>query len=111
MTIWKLFEDDFEVITQLEGHENEVKSVSWNYSGEYLASCSRDKTIQVWDVDEDMNFESNGILSGHSQDVKFVLWHPSKDILFSASYDNSVKSWRYDHALDDWVCSYTMEAH
>ena len=43
--IWKMGQDDFEVIAQLEGHENEVKSVAWNKDGKYLATCSRDKNI------------------------------------------------------------------
>jgi WD40 repeat protein len=43
--------------------------------------------------------------------VKFVKWHPSKDMLFSASYDNSIKCWKYEYAVDDWICNYTLEGH
>ena len=104
---------DFEPYQMLEGHENEVKCVAWSPNGNYVATCSRDKSIWIFEEDdgEVLEYACMGVLSGHSQDVKFVKWHPTRDQLFSASYDDTLKAWSYEDSVDEWVCKYTIRGH
>lgn len=40
---------EWECASLLEGHETECKSVAYSPSGTFLASCSRDKTVWIWE--------------------------------------------------------------
>ncbi|CUG87711.1 WD40 repeat-containing protein, putative [Bodo saltans] len=131
VTIWKLDvpSGDEEQTTQLnhisleveavlEGHENEVKCCTWaEGSNDLVATCSRDKTVWVWERadPEEPEFECGGVLSGHSQDVKSVRWLPASVMpskrrsLLSCSYDGTMKLWEENpKRRDDWHCTQTL---
>ncbi|XXG97605.1 hypothetical protein Hte_003911 [Hypoxylon texense] len=118
-------EKDWELMVVLDGHDSEIKSVSFSPTGQYLATCSRDKSVWVWeDVgarEGDDEWETVAVLNEHDGDVKAVAWCPEtnrvggrgrygSDVLASASYDNTVRVWRED-GDGEWICVAVLEGH
>lgn len=117
-------EKEWEFTLVLEGHDSEVKSVVFSPTGQYLATCSRDKSVWIWEdvgvTEADDEWETVAVLNEHEGDVKAVAWCPetnrsgrgrySTDVLASASYDNTVRVWRED-GDGEWVCVAVLEGH
>jgi len=101
--------DDYQFSCILDGHESEIKCLSWSPSGQFLATCSRDKSVWIWEELDDDNFETVAVLQEHDGDVKCVAWHPEDALLASASYDDTVRLYRED--ADDWVQVARLDAH
>lgn len=75
----------------LIGHEADVLDLRWSPNGEYLASCSIDSTVIVWNRD---NFPHKQVLlKGHNGFVKGLAWDPIGEYLASQSDDNTLRIW------------------
>jgi len=109
ISVYVNVEGEYSHLTKLEGHENEVKCVSWNPANKKLASCSRDKNIFIWEANsEGDDFLCDNVLEGHTQDVKWVAWLDNYTLV-SSSFDNTIKVWEYED--DEVVCRQTIEGH
>ncbi|RFU80860.1 cytosolic iron-sulfur assembly 1 [Trichoderma arundinaceum] len=118
---------DWDYNLVLEGHDSEIKCCAFSPSGAYLATCSRDKSIWIWEdianAETEDDWETIAVLNEHEGDVKAVAWCPdvpgrnnvgqryySVDVLASASYDNTARIWRED-SDGEWVCVAVLQGH
>jgi protein transport protein SEC13 len=79
-------------------HEDFIHDTQIDYYGQYLASCSSDRTVKVWQIVDDNTQNLVATLRGHEGPVWQVAWaHPKyshSSILASCSYDHKVIIWK-----------------
>ena len=75
---------------QLEGHTEEVTSVSWSGDGKMLASGSIDNTVRIWNATSGKCIQT---LRGHTGWVYSVSWSRKSKMLASGSLDKTVRIW------------------
>ncbi|CAD6505095.1 BgTH12-00593 [Blumeria graminis f. sp. triticale] len=110
-------EPDWEFSIVLEGHDSEIKHVAYSPSGQFLASCSRDKSIWIWEeigAEGEADFETVAVLQDHTADVKCISWRKDDgkgEMLASASYDDTIRFWRDVDNEGEWECTGTLVGH
>jgi len=74
------------------GHKEEVYSVSVSHDGQWVASGSGDRTVQLWDA-------KSGIvrlmLQGHKQPITSTDFSPAGSLFATGSGDRRVRIWKY----------------
>lgn len=70
-------EEEWNFGTLLTGPDSEIKDLQFSpshYGANLLATCSRDKSVWVWEEAEPEEWETVAVLSEHTGDVKCVQW-------------------------------------
>ncbi|KAK3810318.1 MAG: WD40-repeat-containing domain protein [Benniella sp.] len=88
----------------LKGHTKCVMGIAFSPTGNQIASCSADKTILLWDVEQGTCVHT---LTCHTDAVCGVAYSPQGDMLASASADETVRLW--DLVTGD--CRHTLSSH
>ncbi|KAL3083077.1 hypothetical protein niasHS_010879 [Heterodera schachtii] len=91
---------------KLYGHSIDVLHIDWSSDGRFLASCSLDSTIIVWNA---LKLPEKVIVlkqtnDGHVRGVKGLAWDPIGRFLATQSEDNTLKIWQ----TDSWNCVRTF---
>uniref|UniRef100_A0A2C9JMA3 Protein HIRA n=1 Tax=Biomphalaria glabrata TaxID=6526 RepID=A0A2C9JMA3_BIOGL len=76
----------------LRGHSGDVLDLSWSPQDVWLASCSVDNTVAIWNA---LKFpEQLATLKGHTGLVKGVTWDPVGKYVATQSDDRTLRIWR-----------------
>jgi WD40 repeat protein len=72
---------------------NRIKQSPFNTNTNYVATCSEDKTVKIWNVTSSFNWTLITTYSQHSSAVRALEWL-DQDTLASAGYsDKTIKLW------------------
>jgi len=72
------------------GDQRVVDAAALSVNGKWLASGSRDNTVQLWDVTTGQPLL---LLSGHTEGVFAVAFSPDGTVLASGSHDHTIRLW------------------
>lgn len=85
----------------LTGHTDEVNTVKFDPTQQFLATCSDDSTVRIWRVlrvgqSNEWQGECLHVLTAHTKEVYTLKWSPVVDsgVFASASFDCSVRVWK-----------------
>ena len=89
-------------IKTIKEHGHYINSLLLLSNGR-LASCSRDKTIKIYDIKN--NYHCDITLEGHTDCVSYIS-QLDNNKLISCSYDNTIKIWSITQS--SYQCDYTI---
>jgi hypothetical protein len=77
------------------GHNNVIRSAIFSNDGKYVASCSADRTVRVWDTSTGI---TTHVLKGHDDEVYTLAFSSDGRTLVSGggNDDPSVRVWKLD---------------
>jgi WD repeat-containing protein 61 len=74
-----------------EAHTQSVNVVSFDPTGRYLLSGSKDAFLNCWDVNQD--FKVIEKIPAHNFAIYSIAWHPEAELFATGSRDKTVKIW------------------
>lgn len=89
--------EQYRAVTTLRAHSGDILDLSWSPADNWLASCSVDNSIIIWNALKWSEIVT--VLRGHTGLVKGVTWDPIGKYLASQSDDKSLRVWR----VSDWT--------
>ncbi|TNM90067.1 hypothetical protein fugu_004301 [Takifugu bimaculatus] len=84
--------EQWRCVTILRNHTGDVMDVSWSPHDVWLASCSVDNTIVIWNARKFPEMVT--CLRGHTGLVKGLTWDPVGKYIASQADDHSLRVWR-----------------
>ena len=101
--LWTKHMKEFNLLSH---HKSGILDIQFNATQQYFLSASRDKTVCLWDGDED-DIVPLKTYTGHSDWVQKAIFHPHAPQIASCSKDKTVKIWDKDSG----ECIHTLEGH
>lgn len=91
LMVFPAMKDTYDASLSYDNYSWWVSTVEWSPDSKFIASASRDTTVQVWDVSTG---QANLTYTGHTGVVNAVSWSPDGQLIASGSDDGTVQVWK-----------------
>ncbi|CAD8204831.1 unnamed protein product [Paramecium pentaurelia] len=92
----------------LSNHQDFVCTLNFMKKSNHFVSGSRDKSIIIWQMNQNNQWNCQHKLEGHSNAIDNLLLNNNEDLIISGSYDSSIKFWNQQNG---WFCQQTIIDH
>ncbi|CAN8314712.1 unnamed protein product [Cochlearia groenlandica] len=92
---------EFEPFHKLQAHDSHILKCLLSPQNKYLATASSDKTIKIWNVDDDFKLER--VLTGHQRWVWDCAFSLDGEFLVTASSDTTARLWSMQAGREEKV--------
>ncbi|KAM3414241.1 hypothetical protein BST61_g10897 [Cercospora zeina] len=74
----------------LRGHKRGVAAAKFSPDGKWIASCSADSTVKIWNAETGVISQT---LEGHMAGISTIAWSPDSKVIASGSDDKIIRLW------------------
>lgn len=97
-------------------HKSTIRSIDWDYSGNYLSAASFDNSISIWKITNEnspYNFSCITILEQTDNEIKSVSWSISGNLIACSNRKGSIWVWEKDEdeLNTEFSCKSTFQGH
>jgi len=85
-----------ELVQTLDAHADVAWQLAWSSDGRKLLSCSADRTVKVWQLEDEGRLCHIATLEEHQKAVRSVCWHPDNKSFATASFDREIGIFTYE---------------
>ncbi|KAF9922314.1 hypothetical protein FBU30_007601 [Linnemannia zychae] len=103
----RLWEFNTSNLIHWKGHDEAINMVAFSPNGHWIASCSKDKTIKLWDAHKG---EFAFSLAGHVRSTSAIVFSPNSLVLATGSSDKTVRLWDLTANRTEYIKNRKSEA-